>query len=100
MFHYAAAGSNPITSFLPFIILIVVFYFFLIRPQQRKQKNRASMLRDIQQGSKIVTIGGLHGTVVELNDKTVVIQVNDATQMTFDRSAISHSTSSAGTTTA
>lgn len=72
----------------PMLLMFAVFYFFLIRPQQKKQKQRTSMLGQIKKGDKITTIGGLHGTVVELTDDTVVIRVNDTTKMTFERSAV------------
>ncbi|GGA41984.1 UPF0092 membrane protein YrbF [Paenibacillus physcomitrellae] len=99
MFQYAAAqGGNGIVGIIvPFVIMFAVFYFLLIRPQQKKQKNRNSMLRELKKGDKIVTIGGLHGTIVELTNDIVVIRVNDVTKMTFDRSAISHSVASSAT---
>lgn len=96
MFHYAAtaapAAGNPlITLVVPFAIMFVVFYFLLIRPQKKKQQSRNEMLRALQKGDKIVTIGGLHGTIVSLTDDSVVLLVNDATKLTFERNAISHS---------
>lgn len=78
----------------PFIIMFAVFYFLLIRPQQKKQKARNQMLNQLKKGDKIVTIGGLHGTIVELTDDTVVLRVNDVTKLTFDRSAINNVESS------
>lgn len=86
----ATTGSNNIISMIwPFVLMFAVFYFLLIRPQQKKQKQRTSMLNQLKKGDKISTIGGLHGTVVELTDDTVVLRVNDTTKMTFERSAIS-----------
>lgn len=85
----AAEGSGNILSMIwPFVLMFAVFYFLLIRPQQKKQKQRTSMLSQLKKGDKISTIGGLHGTVVELSDDTVVLRVNDTTKMTFERSAI------------
>jgi len=87
----AAPGTGGLLSFiLPLVIMFAVFYFLLIRPQKKKQQTRNTMLNALQKGDKIVTIGGLHGTIVELTDDTVVIRVNDVTKMTFDRNAISH----------
>ncbi|GAA0138101.1 preprotein translocase subunit YajC [Paenibacillus sp. YSY-4.3] len=96
MFQYAAAAgtgaANPIISLVvPFAIMFVVFYFLLIRPQKKKQQSRNEMLRALKKGDKIVTIGGLHGTIVTLTDDSVVLLVNDATKLTFERNAISHS---------
>lgn len=82
---------------LPFVLMFVVFYFLLIRPQQKKQKQRNQMLHQLKKGDKIVTIGGLHGTIVELSDDTAVIRVNDTVKLTFDRSAISTVSQSAPT---
>ncbi|CAM4131070.1 preprotein translocase subunit YajC [Paenibacillus alkaliterrae] len=82
-------GAGGIIGMIwPFILMFAVFYFLLIRPQQKKQKQRTSMLNQLKKGDKISTIGGLHGTVVELTDDTVVLRVNDTTKMTFERSAI------------
>ncbi|AGA58618.1 MAG: preprotein translocase subunit YajC [Thermobacillus sp.] len=73
---------------LPFVLMFAVFYFLLIRPQQKKQKQRNLMLSQLKKGDKVTTIGGLHGTIVELTDDTVVLRVNDTVRMTFERSAI------------
>ncbi|MCR8644113.1 preprotein translocase subunit YajC [Paenibacillus sp. N1-5-1-14] len=83
----AATGSSWMT-FLPLIVMVVLFYFLLIRPQQKRTKTRNMMLGNVKKGDKVVTIGGLHGTIVELTDDTMVLRVNDATKLTFDRSAI------------
>ncbi|GIP50481.1 preprotein translocase subunit YajC [compost metagenome] len=92
-FQYAAqqpAGGSLVTMIIPFVIMIAVFYFLLIRPQKKKQSQRSTMLNALKKGDKIVTIGGLHGTIMELTNDTVVLRVNDVTKLTFDRSAISH----------
>lgn len=79
----------------PFILMFAVFYFLLIRPQQRKQRTRNQMLSQLKKGDKIVTIGGLHGTIQEITDDTVVLRVNDATKLTFDRNSVNNVVSSA-----
>ncbi|GGG83533.1 preprotein translocase subunit YajC [Paenibacillus radicis (ex Gao et al. 2016)] len=85
----AAEGGGGIFNMIwPFILMFAVFYFLLIRPQQKKQKQRSSLLSQLKKGDKISTIGGLHGTIVELTDDTVVLRVNDTTKLTFERSAI------------
>lgn len=70
--------------------MFVVFYFLLIRPQQKKTKARNGMLKALKKGDKVVTIGGLHGTIMEISDDIVVLRVNDVTRLTFDRGSISH----------
>lgn len=83
----AATGSSWIT-FAPLIVMVILFYFLLIRPQQKRTKTRNMMLGNLKKGDKVVTIGGLHGTIMEITDDVVVLRVNDASKMTFDRSAI------------
>jgi len=79
---------DTIQLLLPFIIMFAIFYFLLIRPQQKRQKQRQQMLNNLKKGDKVITIGGLHGTIAELTDDTVVLRVNDVTKLTFDRNAV------------
>jgi preprotein translocase subunit YajC len=88
-------GSSIWGLVLPFVLMFAVFYFLLIRPQQKKQKQRNLMLSQLKKGDKVTTIGGLHGTIVELTDDTVVLRVNDTVRMTFERSAINNVVESA-----
>ncbi len=83
-------ASNPILNFVPLILIFVVFYFFLIRPQQKKQKEREKILESLKRGDRVVTIGGMHGTVsgIDTEKKTVLVQVADNLKIKFDRSAI------------
>ena len=90
----AAGGGNILITLAPFILMFAVLYFLLIRPQQKKAKVRNSMLSQLKKGDKVVTIGGLHGTIQELTDDTVVLRVNDVTKLTFDRSSINNVSSS------
>lgn len=92
MLHLATpadAGAGGIFALIwPFLLMFAVFYFLLIRPQQKRNKQRNQMLLSLEKGARVVTIGGIHGTIVELTDDTVVLKVNDATKITFDRSAV------------
>lgn len=67
----------------------IIFYFFMIRPQQRKQKQHKSFVDTLKRGDRVVTIGGLHGRVVDLTDDAVVLDVDRGTKLTFEKSAIS-----------
>ena len=83
-------------SMLPFIILMFgVFYFLLIRPNQKRERAKREMLGALAKGDKVITSGGVCGTIVGLNDKTVVLKVNDdpVTKIEFLRPAISQVTS-------
>ncbi|MFD0674334.1 preprotein translocase subunit YajC [Cohnella sp. GCM10027633] len=85
-------GSNLLVTLLPFILMFAIFYFLLIRPQQKKQRTRGAMLNNLKKGDKVVTIGGMHGTISEITDDTIVLKVNDVTKLTFDRSSINNVT--------
>lgn len=95
----SGGGGNILITLAPFIIMFAVFYFLLIRPQQRKSKVRNSMLSSLKKGDKVTTIGGLHGTILEISDDIIVLRVNDVTKLTFDRASINNVTSSAVTST-
>ncbi|MBB6451895.1 preprotein translocase subunit YajC [Salirhabdus euzebyi] len=72
----------------PILLFFVIFYFILIRPQQKRQKAVQNMQSELKKDDKIVTIGGLHGTVHALDEGTIVIRVEDGTKLTYDRSAV------------
>lgn len=69
-------------------LMVVVFYFFLIRPQQKKQKELREFRQNIKTGDKVITIGGVHGKVLEITDTTVLLS-SEGTKIRFEKSAIS-----------
>lgn len=77
-------------TFLPFILIFVVFYFFMLAPQLKRQKQEKKFIQELKRGDRVITKSGLHGKVVELNDKdnSCVIETL-AGKLKFDRSAIS-----------
>lgn len=68
--------------------MVLLFYFVLIRPQRKQQKERAAMLSKLKKGDKVVTIGGIHGTVTDLTEERVTLKVNDTSRIVFERGAI------------
>jgi preprotein translocase subunit YajC len=86
----AASGSgNFAMSLLPFAAIIAIFYFLIIRPQNKKQKETQRMLSALKKGDKIVTIGGIHGTIQNVKESSVIVKVDENTKLEFSRSAIS-----------
>jgi preprotein translocase subunit YajC len=67
----------------------VIFYFLLYRPQKKEQKKRKEMLENLKRDAKIVTAGGIHGTIVSLSEETVVVRIAEKVEVKFSRSAIS-----------
>ncbi len=85
----AAGGAGGGMSMLVMLVaFIAVMYFLMIRPQQKRQKQEKKFISELQKGQWVVTIGGIHGRLVEINDNTVIIDTK-AGQITFERSAIS-----------
>jgi preprotein translocase, YajC subunit len=85
----AQGGGSFITSIIPFAAIILIFYFLIIRPQNKKRKETEKMLSALKKGDKIVTIGGIHGTVQSVRESTVLVKVDDNVKIEFLRSAIS-----------
>lgn len=83
-------GGFAFGSILPMLlVMFVVIYFFMIRPEQKKQKEKQSMLNNLKKGDKVLTIGGIHGTVGSVKDDGVMLKVGENTVIKVSRSAIS-----------
>jgi len=85
----APGGMESIlSSIVPFLLIIVIFYFLILRPQQKRQKERVKLLESIKKGDKVITAGGLHGTVEGIEEKTLLVKVADNVKLKMERSAI------------
>jgi preprotein translocase subunit YajC len=83
-------GSGNIMDFLPMILIFVVAYFFMIRPQMKRQKDEKKFSAGLKKGDRIITKSGLHGKVIDLNEKDASCVIETmAGKLKFDRSAIS-----------
>ncbi len=87
----AGAEANPVLSFLPLILIFIIFYFFLIRPQQKRQKELQKVVTELKKGDRIVTAGGILGTITSIQNDYVVIKAGDSdtTKIEVLKSAIS-----------
>ncbi|NLT49490.1 MAG: preprotein translocase subunit YajC [Ignavibacteria bacterium] len=81
-------GGGLVGTLIMFGAIFAIFYFMIIRPQQKRQKERDAMINAIQKGDKIVTSSGIHGTVAGLEDKTVLVDCGNNVKLKFERSAI------------
>jgi len=85
-------GGSPegslISTLIMFTLIIAIFYFMILRPQQKRQKDRQKMLDAVKKGDKVVTSGGMHGTVAGIDEKTILVQVSENVKLKFDRTAI------------
>lgn len=84
-------GEGPLgmlMSFLPFLLIILVFYFLILRPQQKRQKERQNLLSSLKKGDKVITAGGIHGTVEAITDTMVTVRISDNVNVNLERSSI------------
>ncbi|HEX9898347.1 MAG TPA: preprotein translocase subunit YajC [Candidatus Methylomirabilis sp.] len=84
----APGGSFSASVFVPLVLMFAVFYFLLIRPQQKKQRQQQDMLKSLKVGDRVVTTGGLYGTIVAGGDHIVKLEIADKVRVDVGRSAI------------
>jgi len=91
VFLQAAPGGieSILSSIVPFLLIIVIFYFLILRPQQKKQKERAKLLESLKKGDKVITAGGIYGTVEGIEDKTILVKVAENVKVKMERSSVS-----------
>lgn len=87
----APPGSegSALTPFIFMAAIFAVFYFLLIRPQKKKEQDRKKMIEELKKGDNIVTVGGLYGKVVQVDDTSILAQVDEGTKVRIDKNAIS-----------
>ena len=75
-------------SFLPLLLIIVVFYFFFIRPQMKKSKEQKKFRAELKKGDKIITLGGIHGKIISIEETTVIIETEGQGHLKVEINAI------------
>lgn len=80
-----AAQGGGLAGFLPIIILFAIFYFLLIRPQQKKAKEHREMINNLKKGHRIVTSGGIYGTIVSIDDTTIGLEIAEKIKIKLSR---------------
>lgn len=80
--------DSGLLSFLPLILIILVFYLFFIRPQMKRSKDQRKFREALQKGQKVVTIGGIHGKILEVKDTYVILEVEGQNKLKVEKSAV------------
>ncbi|PKP51374.1 MAG: preprotein translocase subunit YajC [Bacteroidetes bacterium HGW-Bacteroidetes-12] len=80
--------GGGLQTILMFGLIFLVFYFFMIRPQVKKQKEQKKFRESLEKGSKIVTIGGIHGKIAEVKDDIVIIEIEGGNRLKIEKAAI------------
>lgn len=84
----AENGGGGIGAFLPLILIVLVFYLFFIRPQMKKQKQLRQYRESLKKGDRVITIGGIHGKIVEEQERSFTIEVEDGNRLRIEKSAV------------
>ena len=84
----AGGAAGGFTAFVPLILMFVIFYFLLIRPQQKKAKEHQKMIDNIKKGDRVITSGGIHGTITSLGDTSVSIEIAEKVKIKLSRGNI------------
>lgn len=82
-------GGSSLTSLLPVLLIGVVFYFFMIRPQAKKMKDQRNFIENLKKGDKVVTIGGIHGKIMEVNADHLLIEIDTDVKVKCEKSSVS-----------
>jgi preprotein translocase subunit YajC len=81
-------GASPLVQFIPFVLVLAIFYFIILLPMKRRQKKVEAFLSGLKVGDKVVTTGGLYGSVTRLEDQTVQLQIAQNVRVEVARTAV------------
>lgn len=79
---------NPMVNLFPLLLIFVIFYFLIIRPQKAKEKEHKGMIAGLQKNDEVVTNSGIHGTVVNVKDKTVTLRIDDNVKIELEKNSV------------
>jgi preprotein translocase subunit YajC len=85
----AEADNSGIMNIIFLLVIFVIFYFFMVRPQNKKRKDLQNMRENLKKGDSVVTIGGIHGKINDVNESTVSLTIDSNTKIKIDKSSIS-----------
>jgi preprotein translocase subunit YajC len=92
-----AAGGSPLSMLLPFVLIFAVFYFIVIMPAKKQQKKKDAMIAGLKKGDRVITNGGIHGTVSTVEDTSLLLKVAENTKIRISKSAVAGLVGSDGT---
>ncbi len=81
---------NPILNLFPLILIFIVFYFLIIRPQKNKEKEHGKMLSKLSKNDEVVTASGIHGTIVNVKEKTLILRIDDNVKIEIEKNCIAY----------
>lgn len=87
---------SPIINLFPLILIFIIFYFLLIRPQKAKEKEHQKILANLNKNDEVVSTGGIHGTVVNVKDKTVILRIDENVKIELEKNCVAYVKKSQG----
>jgi preprotein translocase subunit YajC len=81
---------NPLANLFPLILIFIIFYFLLIRPQKAKEKEHRKMIDALNKNDEVVTSGGIHGTIVNVKDRTVILRIDENVKVEIEKTCIAY----------
>ncbi|RKY39330.1 MAG: preprotein translocase subunit YajC [Candidatus Omnitrophota bacterium] len=81
---------SPLAQLFPLVFLILLFYFLILRPQRKKQIEHQRLISSLKKNDEVVTVGGIHGVIVNVKEKTFVLRVDDNTKIEIDKNSIAY----------
>ena len=85
-----SSAVSPLIQFFPLVLIFIIFYFLLIRPQKQKEKEHQLLLMNIKANDKVVTLGGIHGTVVNVKEKTLILRIDENVKMEIEKNSVAY----------
>ncbi|MDD3296732.1 MAG: preprotein translocase subunit YajC [Candidatus Omnitrophica bacterium] len=82
--------NSGMLQIVPLIFIFGIFYFLIIRPQQKKQKDHLAMIQNIKKNDEVVTVGGVHGTVINVKEKTFIVRIDENVKVEIDKSSVAY----------
>ncbi len=83
-------AANPIINLFPLILIFAIFYFLLIRPQKKKEKEHQKMLAGLNKNDEVVTSSGIHGTIINVKDKSVTLRIDENVKIEIEKNSIAY----------
>ncbi|MDO8662822.1 MAG: preprotein translocase subunit YajC [Candidatus Omnitrophota bacterium] len=81
---------SQIGNLVPLVLIFVIFYFMLIRPQRKKEKEQQKMLKGLNKNDEVVTSNGIHGTIVNVKEKTITLRIDDNVKIELERNCVAY----------
>ncbi len=85
-----SAQAGSLLNLLPLVFIFVIFYFLLIRPQKAKEKEHQKMLGSLNKNDDVVTSSGIHGTIVNVKDKTLILRVDENVKIEIEKNCVAY----------